>query len=67
MFEVREALRRELRLVLCGAEQRFEEGVVIADARAGVGGTQADSVHRRQDRGGLERCAAILWEHGLVV
>ena len=36
--EVREALHWELRPVLRRAEQRLDEGVVIADARAGVGG-----------------------------
>ena len=67
LFEVREALRRELRSVLRGAEQRFQEGVVVTDARAGVGGPQTQPMHHRQDSGGLERRAGIPVQHRLVV
>ena len=66
LFGIREALRRELRSELRGAEQRFHEGVVVTDARAGVGGPQAQPMHHRQDSGGLERRAVIPVQHRLV-
>ena len=67
LFEVREAPRRELRSVLRGAEQRFHEGVVVTDARAGVGGPQAQPMHHRQDSGGLERRPVIPMQHRLAL
>ena len=67
VLEIREALRRELRPVLGGAEQRFHEGVIVADTRAGVRGLQSQPVHRGEHRGRLERRAVIPVQHRLVV
>ena len=67
LLEVREALHRELWSVLRRAEHRLDEGVVIADARAGVGGCQTEPVHHGQDRSGLERRAVIPVQLGLVI
>ena len=67
LIEVREALRRELRPVFCGAEQRFNEGVVVADARAGVRGPQPQPMHHGQHRGCLERRAVIPVQHRLAI
>ena len=67
LFEVCEAFRRELRSVLRGAEQRFHEGVVVTDARTGVGGPEAQPMHHSQHRGCLERRAVIPVQHRPVV
>ena len=67
LIEIREALRRELWPVLCGAEQRFDEGVVVTDPRAGVGGPQAQPMNHRQHRGRLERRAVIPMQHRIVL
>ena len=67
LLEVHEPLRRELRPILRRAEQCLDEGVVVADTRAGVGGSQPQPVHHRQDGGRLERRAVIPVQHGLVI
>jgi hypothetical protein len=67
MLEIHEAVRPELWPILCSVEQRFYEGVVVVDARAGVGSPQSEPAHRHQGRGGLTRRAVIAVQYRLVV
>ena len=59
------ALGWELWPVLGGTEQRLGIGVIVADARPGVRGLDAQPVEHRQYRGGLERGAVVAVQHGL--
>lgn len=67
MLEVCEALHRELGPVLRRAEQSLDEGVVVADARSGVGDPQPEPIHHRQDGGRVERRAVVPVQHRLVI
>ncbi len=51
--EIGEPLGGELGPVLGGTKQRLGIGIVVADARPGVRGLDAQPVEHRQDRGGL--------------
>lgn len=48
--EIGKAVCRKLRPVLCGTEQRFREGIVVAHARPRVGRLHAQPVRHRQHR-----------------
>ena len=63
LIEIGEALRRELRPVLGGAEQRLHKCVIGADAQAaGVGGLQ-----RRAHRPPRECLIFFMFEAGLLI
>jgi len=66
LVQIDEALGREIRPVLGGAEQRLREGVVVAHARARVRGLDAQPVQHRQHRRRLERGAVVAVKHRLV-
>ena len=55
LVEVGKALGRKLGPVLGGTKQRLGIGVVVADARPGVRGLDAQPVEHRQNRCSLER------------
>src|SRR5215210_2163950 len=58
-IEVSKALGRERGAILGGAEQGFNEGIVIADPRAGVGGPDTEPGEHGEHGGGLERGAVV--------
>ena len=65
LVEIGKALGGKLGAVLGGTKQRLGIGVVVADARPGVGGLDAQPVEHRQHRRGLERGAVVAVQHGL--
>lgn len=65
-FQIGKAARREFRAVLGGFEERFDEGVVVRDARPRVRRLDTQPVEHGQHRGGLERAAVIAMQHGLL-
>ena len=64
--QIGEAPGREARTVLGGAEDAFDEGVVVADPRARVGRGDAQPVQHAQHRGGLERGTVVAMQYRLV-
>ena len=67
VLQIREALRRELRQVLGGAEHRCHGRVVVADAWAGVRGPQSQPTHHGQHRCRLERRTVFAVQYRHVV
>jgi hypothetical protein len=65
-LEVGEALSGELRAVFRRSEQRFHEGVVVADAWARARVLDAEPVQHSQHGGGLEGGAVVAMQHRLV-
>jgi hypothetical protein len=64
-IEVGKALGRERGSILRGAEQGFDEGIVVADPRAGVGRCDAEPGEHGEHGGGLERGAIVAVQNRL--
>src|SRR5208283_1750516 len=61
--EIGEPFERELRPILCCAEQRLGEGVVIAHPWARVGWLDAEPMQHGQNRRRLQGCAVVAVQH----
>lgn len=66
LIELGKALGGEFRPLLGGTKQRFCVGVVVAHARPGVRGFDAQPVEHRQHGRRLERRTVVAMQHGLV-
>ena len=66
-FDGGETARRQRGVVFARAEEGFGVGVVVADARARVRGSDAELVHEGVDGGGFKRAAVVaMQDQGLV-
>src|SRR5918911_3706585 len=66
-IEVSEALGREGGAILGGAEERLDEGIVVADPRAGIGRPDAEPGEHGEHGGGLQGWPVVAVQHRLGV